>query len=89
VGDYGDQSEELMRDGEEGHFRGGTSLSLSFSYFVFSSIGAANIHRITWTNIKRAGDDGHQSEGLMRDGEEGHLSFSLFFLLRLLFYRRN
>jgi hypothetical protein len=53
-----------------------TSLSLSFSYFVCSSIGATNIHRITWANIKRAGDDGDQSEELMRDGEEGHLSFS-------------
>ena len=46
-----------MRDGE-GHFRGGTYLS--FSLFVLSSISAANIHRIAWANIKRAGDDGHQ-----------------------------
>ena len=37
------RGEELMRDGEEGHFRGGAYLS--FSLFVLSSISAANIHR--------------------------------------------
>ena len=52
------RGEELMRDGE-GHFRGGTYLS--FSLFVFSSINAANIHRIPWANIKRAGDDGEKN----------------------------
>ena len=52
AGDDGDQSEELMRNSEEDHFRGGTSLS---SHFVFSSTDAANIHRITWVNIVRAG----------------------------------
>ena len=51
---------------------GGTSLSFSFSHFSFSSIGAANIHRITWANIKQAGDDGDQSEELMRNSEEDH-----------------
>ena len=34
VGDDGDQSGELMRDSEQAHFRGGTSLSFSFSHFV-------------------------------------------------------
>jgi hypothetical protein len=60
--------------------------------FVFSSISAANIHRITRANVKWAGDDGHHSEESTHDiGEalEGSstsgcnflLSFSSFSLL--------
>ena len=42
--------------------------------FVFSSIGAANIHRITQANVKWAGDEGDQST---RDGDCASL-LSLF-----------
>jgi hypothetical protein len=48
-------------------FRGCTSLlAFSVSDFVFSSIGAANIHRIIWANVKRVGDNGHQLKGYAR-----------------------
>ena len=58
AGDNGHQSQESTRDGEalEGS---AVVLSFSFSNFVFSSITVANIHRITWVKIKRAGDDGY------------------------------
>ena len=44
------------------HFRGCTFFLsfFLFAHFGFSSVGAANIRRITWANVKRAGDDGHQ-----------------------------
>ena len=37
-------------------------LSIFYWTLFFSSIIAANIHRIAWANLKWAGDDGHQSE---------------------------
>jgi hypothetical protein len=44
----------------------------------FSSIGAANIHRITWANVKRAGDDGHQLKHNARRGRWKNNSVPLF-----------
>jgi hypothetical protein len=60
AGDDGHHSEESTHDIGEALEGSGCNflLSLSFSHFLFSSIGAANIHRIAWANVKRAGDSG-------------------------------
>jgi hypothetical protein len=79
AGDDGHQSEESTHDGEE--LEGSStsmvvpSLSFSFSHFVFSSIGAANIYRITWANVKRAGDDGTNS---LSDGKRSWMNCFVF-----------
>ena len=58
-------------------------LSFLFSHFLFSSIGAANIHRITWANMKRAGGDGinHQATA-RRMFDESFCSFLRWFTWR-------